>query len=127
MRRMCSELLATCPNLTIISGEVAEICTAPEVNGVVLGRWRRACDCRAVIVTTGTFLRGVDAHRRTEDAGRTRRRSGGDGIVGVSAEAGLGNGPAEDRHAAAAAEAIDRFFARSKPSRGMTSRRRFRI
>jgi tRNA uridine 5-carboxymethylaminomethyl modification enzyme len=52
------ELLATCAKLTILSGEVAEICAAPEVNGIVLKDGRRL-DCRAVIVTTGTFLRAL--------------------------------------------------------------------
>src|SRR5829696_5184319 len=52
-------LLSTCPNLTIIPGEVAEILTElDQVNGVVLGDGRRL-KCRAVVVTTGTFLHAL--------------------------------------------------------------------
>src|SRR4051795_5740536 len=51
-------LLATCPNLEIIAGEVAEIITddSKAVTGVTLGDGTQL-GCRAVIVTTGTFLR----------------------------------------------------------------------
>jgi len=52
------ELLAACPNLTILSGEVAELCASPVINGIVLKDGRRL-DCRAAIVTTGTFLRAL--------------------------------------------------------------------
>ncbi len=52
-------LLATCPNLTIIPGEVVEILTSDKsVRGVRLGDGAELT-CRAVIVTTGTFLRGL--------------------------------------------------------------------
>src|SRR4051794_25036780 len=67
-------LLATCANLTIVPGEVAEICSTdvspvsdgsrhgPDaraaVNGIPLADGTRLT-CRAVIVTTGTFLRGL--------------------------------------------------------------------
>src|SRR5580700_181650 len=48
-------LLATCPNLQIIRGEVAEIQTQSNVvDGVTLADGTRL-RCRAVIVTTGTF------------------------------------------------------------------------
>jgi tRNA uridine 5-carboxymethylaminomethyl modification enzyme len=56
-------LLSTCPNLTIVRGEVAEIQTRSEgdsllVTGISLadGRW---LNCRAAVVTTGTFLRAL--------------------------------------------------------------------
>src|SRR5438105_6730004 len=53
-------LLATCPNLTILQGEVAEILTEPQskVSGVALADGT-TLGCRAVIVTTGTFLRAL--------------------------------------------------------------------
>src|SRR5690348_5904856 len=58
-------LLRTCPNLDIIRGEVAEIETKPTgsavgpfVSGVTLSDGTHL-KCRAVIVTTGTFLRGL--------------------------------------------------------------------
>src|SRR3954469_996031 len=57
-------LLSTCPNLEVICGEVAEIETqtsgtgASPVRGVTLSDGRKL-RCRAVIVTTGTFLRAL--------------------------------------------------------------------
>src|SRR5687768_5141034 len=55
-------LLGTCPNLEIVPGEVAEILIEghpqKKVVGVVLGDGTRLA-CRAAIVTTGTFLRGL--------------------------------------------------------------------
>jgi tRNA uridine 5-carboxymethylaminomethyl modification enzyme len=61
-------LLGTCPNLRIISGEVAEIETESNtVTGVMLADGTRL-RCRAVIVTTGTFLRALmhTGERKTE-------------------------------------------------------------
>jgi tRNA uridine 5-carboxymethylaminomethyl modification enzyme len=77
--RRVQELLATCPKLTILSGEVAEICAAPEVNGIVLKDGTRL-DCRAVIVTTGTFLRALM---------HTGERQTPGGRVGEAAAVGL--------------------------------------
>ena len=52
-------LLATCPNLSIVSGEVSTIETSGDaVTGVTLGDGT-TLRCRAAIVTTGTFLRGL--------------------------------------------------------------------
>jgi tRNA uridine 5-carboxymethylaminomethyl modification enzyme len=54
-------LLKTCRNLTILRGEVAQIATASSsktISGVVLADGTRI-SCRAVIVTTGTFLRAL--------------------------------------------------------------------
>src|SRR5688500_4214053 len=85
-------LLATCPNLDIVTGEVAEIKTisrhaeaersaAPDqsVTGILLADGTRL-PCRAVIVTTGTFLRALmhTGERKTEG-----------GRVGESAAKGL--------------------------------------
>ncbi|HEV7302015.1 MAG TPA: tRNA uridine-5-carboxymethylaminomethyl(34) synthesis enzyme MnmG [Tepidisphaeraceae bacterium] len=63
-------LLATCPNLDIVQGEVAEIladATGTRVAGVQLADGR-ALPCRAAIVTTGTFLRALmhTGERQTE-------------------------------------------------------------
>jgi len=65
-------LLKTCPNLTIISGEVAQIDTdrleAPmRITGVTLHDGSRL-NCSAVIVGSGTFLRGLmhTGQRKTE-------------------------------------------------------------
>src|SRR5688572_21448999 len=52
-------LLGTCANLEIIAGEVADIHTTDDaVDGVTLGNGTRL-NCRAAIVTTGTFLRAL--------------------------------------------------------------------
>src|SRR5207247_4910583 len=57
-------LLGTCPNLDVVPGEVAEILTeaaaggSPRVVGVILGDGTKL-GCRAVVVTTGTFLRAL--------------------------------------------------------------------
>src|SRR5690348_15852974 len=51
-------LLATCSNLTIVHGEVAEIECGDRVTGIRLGDGT-IISCRAVIVTTGTFLCGL--------------------------------------------------------------------
>ncbi|HEX3355925.1 MAG TPA: tRNA uridine-5-carboxymethylaminomethyl(34) synthesis enzyme MnmG [Tepidisphaeraceae bacterium] len=52
-------LLRTCPNLDIIRGEVAEIETdRQQIRGVVLADGAHL-HCRAVIITTGTFLRAL--------------------------------------------------------------------
>ena len=73
------ELLATCPNLTILSGEVAEICASPEVNGLLLKDGSRL-HCRAVVVTTGTFLSALM---------HTGERQTPGGRVGEAAASGL--------------------------------------
>src|SRR3954452_13217140 len=73
-------LLSTCPNLQIIPGEVAEIETTAEgVSGITLTEGARL-SARAVIVTTGTFLRALmhTGERKTEG-----------GRVGESAARGL--------------------------------------
>jgi len=60
-------LLATCPNLEILRGEVAQIEANPAVQAVVLADGTRLT-CRAAIVTTGTFLHGLmhTGQRQTE-------------------------------------------------------------
>src|SRR5271155_4535659 len=73
------ELFRSCENLTIVAGEVAEICASPSISGVVLKDGRQL-DCRAVVVTTGTFLRGLMHTGERQTAG---------GRVGESAATGL--------------------------------------
>src|SRR5580704_12359222 len=48
-------LLKTCANLDIITGEVSEIVAGSSIRAVALADGRSLA-CRAVIVTTGTFL-----------------------------------------------------------------------
>jgi tRNA uridine 5-carboxymethylaminomethyl modification enzyme len=58
-RRAMQELIAQTANLTVVEGEAARILSeAGSVAGVELGDGR-AIACRAVVLTTGTFLRGV--------------------------------------------------------------------
>jgi tRNA uridine 5-carboxymethylaminomethyl modification enzyme len=77
--RQVQHLLGTCPNLTILPGEVAEILAAPAVGGVLLKDGSRI-DCRAVVVTTGTFLRGLMHTGQSQTTG---------GRVGEAAATGL--------------------------------------
>ena len=62
-RRAMQAALAATPNLTIVAGAVEDLLVAetpagPRVGGVVLGDGRRL-DSGAVVLTSGTFLRGV--------------------------------------------------------------------
>src|SRR5271154_7167902 len=58
-RRAMQELMAEAANLTLIEGEAAGILSATgAVNGVELADGR-ALACPAVVLTTGTFLRGI--------------------------------------------------------------------
>ncbi len=77
--REVQRLLATCPNLEIIPGEVAEIIAAPSVSGITLKDGSHI-NCRAVIVTTGTFLRGLMHTGQSQSPG---------GRVGEAAATGL--------------------------------------
>src|SRR5206468_566321 len=61
-------LLSTCSNLDMVQGEVGEIDVAHQrVVGAILSDGRKL-SCRAVIVTTGTFLRALmhTGERKTE-------------------------------------------------------------
>ena len=58
-RRAMQDLVAETPNLTVVEGEAARILSeAGAVTGVELADGR-AIACRAVVLTTGTFLRGI--------------------------------------------------------------------
>jgi tRNA uridine 5-carboxymethylaminomethyl modification enzyme len=102
-------LLATCPNLKIVRGEVADIETIsdgalPRVTAILLADGTRL-ECRAAIVTTGTFLRGLmhTGERKTE-GGRVGEAAA-QGLSGCLARLGLemgrlktGTPPRLDRH-----------------------------
>src|SRR5271155_5773108 len=58
-RRAMQDLVAETPNLTLVEGEAARIVSeAGVVTGVELADGR-TISCRAVVLTTGTFLRGM--------------------------------------------------------------------
>jgi tRNA uridine 5-carboxymethylaminomethyl modification enzyme len=58
-RRAMQELIANTPNLILIEGEAARIASeSSAVAGIELADGR-TFSCRAVVITTGTFLRGV--------------------------------------------------------------------
>jgi tRNA uridine 5-carboxymethylaminomethyl modification enzyme len=57
-RRAMQELVAETPNLTVVEGEAAGVLSEGAVTGVRLADGR-AIACRAVVLTTGTFLRGI--------------------------------------------------------------------
>src|SRR5437016_2443107 len=92
-------LLATTPNLRIIRGEVAEIETATErePSGSTAGKTVRAVTlsdgtrlaCRAVIVTTGTFLRGLMHTGESKTEGGRVGESAATGLSGCLAAMGL--------------------------------------
>jgi tRNA uridine 5-carboxymethylaminomethyl modification enzyme len=73
-------LLSTCPNLTIVQGEVASIQTNRQTIAAVTLADGSRYSCRAVIVTTGTFLRGLMHTGERQTAG---------GRVGEAAATGL--------------------------------------
>jgi tRNA uridine 5-carboxymethylaminomethyl modification enzyme len=82
-------LLATCPNLTILPGEVGCIETGnSKITGVLLANGEQLT-CRCVIVTTGTFLRGLmhTGERKTE-GGRVGEASA-KGLSGCLVDLGL--------------------------------------
>src|SRR6476646_8868660 len=87
--REVQRLLATCENLDIVQGEVAEI----ETNNAVVERVVLAdgakLRCRAVIITTGTFLRALmhTGERKTE-GGRVGEAAA-KGLSGCLARLGL--------------------------------------
>jgi tRNA uridine 5-carboxymethylaminomethyl modification enzyme len=100
-------LLSTCPNLDIIRGEVAEIecsgdacvaCSsakesdagvaATRVSGVYLADGNRL-KCRAVIVTTGTFLRALMHTGETKTEGGRVGESAARGLSGCLERLGL--------------------------------------
>ena len=58
-RRAMQELIASAANLTVIEGEAARVLSeSGAVGGIELADGRPLA-CRAVVITTGTFLRGV--------------------------------------------------------------------
>src|SRR5438477_3560500 len=89
--REVQRLLATCPKLQIISGEVADIIARSAIEGVVLADGTHLT-CRAVIVTTGTFLRALmhTGEQKTE-GGRVGEASA-KGLSGCLVRRGLETG-----------------------------------
>src|SRR5688572_22390676 len=72
-------LLGTCPNLEVVRGEVAEILTEAiagnRIVGVAINDGTRLT-CRAVVVGSGTFLRGLmHTGERTTEGGRVGEAS----------------------------------------------------
>ena len=84
-RRAMRALIAATPGLTVVEGEASAIRSD---NGAVVGRrrWRTAgrFACRAVVLTTGTFLRGVIHLGDVAHARRAVRR-GALGVAGARA------------------------------------------
>jgi len=87
-------LLATCPNLTLVPGEVAEIETANApscdtgVTAIRLADGTRLT-CRAAIVTTGTFLRGLMHTGEQKTEGGRVGEAAAKGLSGCLSRLGL--------------------------------------
>ena len=90
--REVQQLLATCPNLRVLQGEVADILAEPpprqRITGVALADGTRI-DCRAVIVTTGTFLRGLMHTGETRTEGGRIGEAAAKGLSACLARLGL--------------------------------------
>ena len=90
-------LLATCPNLHIVPGEVAEIVVEPasgasaapsRIAAVLLADGRRL-SCRAVVVGSGTFLRGLMHTGERQTEGGRVGEAAARGLSGCLARLGL--------------------------------------
>jgi tRNA uridine 5-carboxymethylaminomethyl modification enzyme len=82
-------LLATLPNLQIVPGEVADICTRDcAITGVQFADGS-SLNCRAVVVTTGTFLRGLMHTGETKTQGGRVNEAAANGLSGCLARLGL--------------------------------------
>ena len=82
-------LLATCPNLDLVPGEVAEIeADGAAVRAVTLANGPRLT-CRATIVTTGTFLRALMHTGETKTEGGRVGEAAAKGLSGCLARLGL--------------------------------------
>ena len=74
--REVQRLLGTCKGLQIVRGEVAEIETSNEAVGAVRLANGARLECRAVVVTTGTFLRALmHTGERKSEGGRVGEAS----------------------------------------------------
>jgi tRNA uridine 5-carboxymethylaminomethyl modification enzyme len=82
-------LLGTCPNLDLLAGEVAEI----EAHGGTVGAVQLAdgarLTCRAVVVTTGTFLRALMHTGEHQTEGGRVGEAAAKGLSGCLARLGL--------------------------------------
>jgi len=92
-------LLQTCPNLTIVQGEVAEILTEEGSGFGVQGSGKRVTGvvladgitlrCRAAVITTGTFLRALMHTGETKTEGGRVGEAAAKGLSGCLAKLGL--------------------------------------
>ena len=98
-------LLAACPNLQIVRGEVAQIDLNPTNRGASARPWAAhegsrqiraviladgtVLNCRAVIVTTGTFLRGLMHCGERQTEGGRAGEAAARGLSGCLARLGL--------------------------------------
>lgn len=98
--REVQRLLGGCPNLTILAGEVAEIltealpCNGREARGALQVTGVRLADARhlrasAVVVTTGTFLRGLMHTGETKTEGGRFGEASARGLSGCLERLGL--------------------------------------
>ena len=108
-------LLSTCANLTIIAGEVLDL--LPVDDGFEVELHDDRLRCRAVIITTGTFLRGLMHTGESKSSGGRVGEPAATGLVRVPRAARLRTRPTQDRHPAATPPADDRLFQIRKSTR----------
>ena len=82
-------LLATCPNLDVVPGEVADIETAGGAVAAVTLAGGPRLTCRAAVVTTGTFLRALMHTGETKTEGGRVGEAAAKGLSGCLARLGL--------------------------------------
>jgi tRNA uridine 5-carboxymethylaminomethyl modification enzyme len=91
--REVQRLLATCPSLTILPGEVADLLVHDRdgrraIRGVALADGT-VLDCRAAIVTTGTFLRALMHTGESQTEGGRVGEASAKGLSGCLQRLGL--------------------------------------
>ena len=120
------EAIAATANLTVIEGEADDLIVAGgRVAGLRLKDGRELA-AGAVVLTTGTFLRGLIHIGEQPDAGRPGRGGAGDRAVADAGAARLCARPAQDRDAAAARRHAPSTGRRWRCSRATSRRSRSR-
>ena len=99
-RQAMQAAITATSNLSVIEAAVEDLLVKDgKVAGVVTADGE-TIKAGAVVLTTGTFLRGLDPYRRAQDPGGPYRRGPGPRPLRPALWHGPPHGPAEDRHPA---------------------------